>query len=169
MAPVLTDYMGRMYMAGYGEGYSRNILYHALRILDQKEKEISDGTRPRYRKKELEAEKRRIEKKNKKQNWANKGEHVAPIIIPSTPRGELADILRRVIKDEAESNKDMKFKIVESGGRTMKSLLQKSKPTATAGCSDDACIACRGRDRGSGGNCRRNSVIYEVECVGYTR
>ena len=87
-----------------------------------------------------------------------------PIIVPSTPRGELADILRRVVQAEAETNKDMKFKIVESGGRTMKSLLQKSNPTATAGCSDNACIACRGRDRGSGGNCRRNNVTYEVEC-----
>ena len=66
MAPVLTDYMGRMYLAGYGEGYRRNILYHAFRILDQKEKKISDGTGPRCRKKEFEAEKRRIEKKNKK-------------------------------------------------------------------------------------------------------
>ena len=55
----------------------------------RRKKEISDGTRPRYRKKEFEAEKRRIEKKNKKQNWANKGEHVAPIFVPSTPRGEL--------------------------------------------------------------------------------
>ena len=40
VAPVLTDYMGRMYLAGYAEGYRRNILDHAFRILDQKEKKI---------------------------------------------------------------------------------------------------------------------------------
>ena len=73
-------------------------------------------------------------------------------------------MLRRVVQTEAEVNKDMKFKIVESGGRTVKSLLQRSNPTALAGCTDEVCIACRGGGRGSGGNCRRNNVTYEIEC-----
>ena len=47
-------------------------------------------------------------------------------MVPSTPRGELADILRRVLQAEAASNKDMNFKIVESGGRTVKSLISLS-------------------------------------------
>ena len=163
VAPVLTDYMGRMYLAGYGEGYRRNVLQHAFRILEIKEQEVRDGIRPRYRKKEWEAERRRNEKKMRKQNWSTKGGHIAPIMVPSTPRGELADMLRRVVQTEAASNKDLSFKIVESGGRTVKSLLQKSNPTATVGCTAEDCIACKG-DRGTGGNCRKSNVTYEIEC-----
>ena len=84
-------------------------------------------------------------------------------MVPSTPRGELADMLRKVV--QAENSNDMKFKIIETGGRTVKSLLQRSNPTATAGCSADDCIACKGGNRGAGGNCRRSSVTYEIECV----
>jgi hypothetical protein len=164
VAPLLTDYMGRMYLAGYSEGYRRNVLQHAFRILEIKEKEVLDGVRPHYRKKEWEAEKRRVERKKRKQNWSTKGGHIAPIMVPSTPRGELADMLRRVVQVEAATNKDMNFKIVESGGRTVKSLLQKSNPTATIGCTAEDCIACNGGDRGAGGNCRKNNVTYEIEC-----
>jgi hypothetical protein len=33
-APILTDYMGRMLIAGYYEGYRRSCLGHALRIYE---------------------------------------------------------------------------------------------------------------------------------------
>ena len=156
--------MGRMYLAGYGEGYRRNALQHAFRILDEKEKEVREGIRPRFRKKEWETERRKVEKKMRKQNWSTKGGHIAPIIVPSTPRGELADMLRRVVQSEAAANKEINFKIVESGGRTLKSILQRSNPTATAGCTDAGCVACRGGARGKGGNCRQSNVTYEIEC-----
>ena len=45
----------------------------------------------------------------------------------------------------------------------MKSLLQRYNPTATAGCFAGDYIACKG-GRGSGGQCRRNNVTYEIEC-----
>ena len=159
---MLTDYMGRMLTAGYSEGYRKNVLMHAFKILDRKEKEVQDGVRPMFRKKEWEADRRRIDKRRKKHSWSTQGGHIAPIMVPSTPRGELADMLRKVV--QAEANKEMKFKVIETGGRTVKSLLQKSNPTATAGCTAQDCIACRGDDRGNGGNCRRNNVTYEIEC-----
>ena len=148
---VATVHIGRMYLSGYGKGYRRNALQHAFRILDEKEKEVREGIRPRFRKKEWEAERRKVEKKMRKRNWSTKGGHIAPIIVPSTPRGELADMLRRVVQSEAAANKEINFKIVESGGRTLKSILQRSNPTATAGCTDAGCVACRGGARGKEG------------------
>ena len=86
-------------------------------------------------------------------------------MVPSTPEGALADILRKVV--QAEKNQGLKFKIIETGGRTVKSLLQRYNPTATAGCFAGCFagdyIACKG-GRGSGGHCRRNNVTYEIEC-----
>ena len=161
VAPVLTEYMGRMLVAGYSEGYRKNVLQHALRIIDKMKKEEQEGVRPLYRAKEWEADRRRIDKKRKKHTWSTKGGSTAPIMIPSTPGGELANMLREVAQAEAEV--DIKFNIIETGGRTVKSELQRSNPTATAGCTDALCIACK-EGRGRGGNCRRSNITYEVEC-----
>ena len=161
VAPVLSNYMGRMMLAGYSEGYRKNVLQHAFKIIDRKKQEVENGVRPMFRKKEWEADRRRIDKQRKKHNWSTKGGHIAPIMVPSTPRGELADMLRKVV--QAEANQDINFKIIETGGRTVKSLLQRSNPTATTGCSAGDCIACKG-GRGSGGHCRKNNVTYEIEC-----
>ena len=77
VAPVLTDYMGRMYLAGYGEGYRSNALQHAFRILDEKEKEVLEGIRPRFKKKEWEEEKRKW-KEDDKTELVNKGGTYCP-------------------------------------------------------------------------------------------
>ena len=83
-----------------------------------------------------------LERKNGKQRKEEdtQGGHIAPITVPSTPRGELGDIFRKVV--QAEANKEMKFKVIETGGRTVKSLLQRSNPTAIAGCTAQDCISC---------------------------
>ena len=45
----------------------------------------------------------------------------------------------------------------------MKSCVQISNPTATAGCTDNQCLACKA-GRGTGGNCRGSSINYQIEC-----
>ena len=86
---------------------------------------------------------------------------MAPIFVPPTPNGELAKLLRDVAEREAEAG--VWFKVLESGGTAMKSTLQTSNPTATLGCTDPGCIACR-HGRGDGGDCTRSNITYEVEC-----
>ena len=49
------------------------------------------------------------------------------------------------------------------GGRTIKSELQRSNPTATPGCNLPDCHYCR-EERGKGGQCQRNNINYEVKC-----
>ena len=49
------------------------------------------------------------------------------------------------------------------GGRTLKSELQKSNPTATPGCEEKDCLGCRA-EKGKGGQCHRNNVNYQIEC-----
>ena len=53
--------------------------------------------------------------------------------------------------------------MIEMGGRTLKSMFQKSNPTAIPGCSGEDCIGCN-IERGRGGNCQRNNINYEIEC-----
>ena len=136
---------------------------HKKREIKQKMKqEEQEGVRPMYRPKDWEAEKRLIDKKKKKHQWATKGGYTAPIMVPSTPGGELAKMLRTIA--EAEATEDVRFKVIETGGKRVKHQLQNSNPSATQGCTDESCIACR-HGKGEGGNCRRNNITYEVECL----
>ena len=124
-------------------------------------KEEEEGVRPLYRPRDWQNEQRRIDKQNKNHNWSAKGGHTAPIFVPSTPGGELAAMLREVAGDGQDG--EIRFKVNEIGGRTIKREVQRSNPTATGGCADEKCIACK-NGRGEGGCCRKNNVTYEIEC-----
>ena len=69
--------------------------------------------------------------------------------------------MRLVVKKEAEEG--VKLKIVETGGRSIKTQVQMNNPTQTAGCSKPDCLACR-TGKGDGGNCHSSGVNYSVEC-----
>ena len=58
---------------------------------------------------------------------------------------------------------DLKFKTVETGGRSVQSEIQKSNPTKTNGCENNGCVACH-EGRGKGGNCLKSNITYEMEC-----
>ena len=161
VAPVLTDYMGRMKEAGYDERYRKTTLEQALRMHDKMQEDEKDGNRPVNRPKDWRREERRQEKKKKKHNWATRGGCIAPIFIPSTPNGELLNMLREVTKAEAEPG--LKFQLLEKGGRTVKRTAQRSNPTAKAGCQAGDCLACK-EERGKGGACRRSNVLYRISC-----
>ena len=133
-APIITDYMGRMKAAGYGEKYRKDVLTHALGIYDSKWEEHRKGKCPIFRPKGWRSEERKAEKRNKRVNWANKDGHIAPIFVPTTPGGVLMKRMRRVAEEEGKEG--IKFKIVEIGGRTIKREVQRSNPTATQGCND---------------------------------
>ena len=114
-----------------------------------------------HRPKDWQKEERLKDKKRKRYNWGTKGGCIAPIIIPPTPNSELLQMLREVARVETQPG--LKFKIVESGGRTIKSSVQKSNPTATPACQGGDCVACSG-DGGSKGSCRKSNVVYEYAC-----
>ena len=161
VAPVLTEYMTRMMTAGYPEQYRKDALCRSLRIYDKMVEDDNTGLRPLYRPKEYERNARRVEKQKKKHSWANSGGYIAPIFVPPTPNGDLANELKQIAESEAEAG--VNFRIVETGGRSIKSMIQKSNPTGTSGCEDGDCLPCR-TGKGSGGNCRCCGINSQVEC-----
>ena len=161
VAPIISKYIQRTKEAGYGENYRKTILEQALSIYDDKIDKDKRGVQPIYRPKEWQKEERKKKKRENRHDWSTKGGYIAPIFIPSTPGGELARKMRKVIEDEKKSN--INFKIVEMGGKTLKRELQKSNPTSTPGCTRPDCLGCC-RERGKGGLCQRNNVNYEIEC-----
>ena len=159
VAPVITTYMSRMMTDGYDEMFRKRILERALGIYDKMRRDDLAGVRPLHRPRWWEAEMRMKEKKKKKHSWSTKGGFVAPIFVPSTPNGELARLLKDIADKEAEAG--VKFKIIETGGRTMQSVVQNSNPTETVGCDDRRCMMCKS---GTPGNCRQSNINYEIEC-----
>ena len=124
-------------------------------------KDDQSGLRPIYRPKDWNIEARRKEKFKKRNSWSTKGGYVSPIFGPPTPNGELAQQLRKIADIEAEAG--VRFKIVETGGNSVKSRIQKSNPTATEGCTNQQCVACK-TEKGGGGDCRKGGITYEFEC-----
>ena len=80
---------------------------------------------------------------------------------PATPGGELAKKYQQVVDSNLGP---VKIKIMEQGGRQVKRILQRNNPGRTKGCDSADCLACSGGGRGKGGECRRNSVGYELTC-----
>ena len=161
ITPVLSNYMKRMQIGGYNEGYRKTTLKHALEIYDRKLLSHETGHQPLNRPRCWQEGERRREKRKRRNNWSAKGGCIAPIFVPATPGSELANELRAIT--ETESLEGLKFKIVETGGMTIKNLVQKSNPTRTAGCSNEDCLACSDI-RGGGGDCLKSNVTYELEC-----
>ena len=162
VTPYINEYMRRMKRAGYGEKYRKGVLAAALGIVNRKWQDHNNGIRPIFRPKDWNKEERKERKQRNKTDWATKGGHIAPIFVPATPRGELAKEMKKVADVEARDG--IHFKIVEMGGRTIKSELQRSNPTATPGCNKDDCLACKTGGRGKGGQCHRNNVNYKISC-----
>ena len=160
--PFLNDYMMRMKEAGYTEGYRKAILINALRIHEKKIKDEEEGTRPIFRPKNWKKEERRRDKIRKKKTWATERGHIAPIFVPATPGGELLKRMGHIADKEAKGG--IHFNIIEVGGKTMKSSLQKSNPTETPGCNKDDCMGCAD-EKGRGGKCHKNNINYTIECT----
>ena len=106
-------------------------------------------------------------KKNKKQGrkgqkatkheWYmkdNKSETV--LIIDATP----GECLKKAVEKIARK-RDIKVKVVERRGRTVKDRLQKSNPFPLRKCGKNDCVLCI---ENMGVDCRKRGVVYEVFC-----
>ena len=147
--------------AGYNEKYRKMVLERAFKRYDNMVRDAEDGKKPLHRPKDWQREERIREKRRKKHSWATRGGCIAPIIIPPTPNSELLSMLSQVAKEEALPG--LRFKLVESGGKTIKRSIQKSNPTSSGMCQSGDCVVCRGGE-GGGGCCRKSNVVYEYSC-----
>ena len=127
-----------MKQAGYSEWYRKDTLLRGLRIYDKMVEDDRQGVRPLYRPKDYDIVNRRNQKEKKRNNWSNRGGTLPPFLLTC----------------EAEAEGVIRFKILETGGRSIKSIVQRSNPTATKGCDEEDCLPCRG-GKGEGGDCRQ--------------
>ena len=130
-------------------------------------KEDSEGSKPLYRSRNWNREERDKAKMTKKKNWYKneKGQNFNTVLfVETTPRGELATLLR---KREAEINRnnDWRIKIVGKSGKKLENVLQKNNPFPEETCKGK-CFPCKSKSTDSKkSNCKKNNVGYKIPCI----
>ena len=152
-----------MMAAGYNQSYRKEIIRNSIKIYDHKLQNDIDDIAPLNHTHGYWKIERQMDKKLKNQSWGTRGGYVAPIIIPDTLGGELADKMHAVCK--AEAIPGLRFKVVERGGVTIMRQLQNSHPTASDMCGRPNCGPCVQPGGMSGSkHCQKPNVVYEYSC-----
>ena len=158
--PILNDYAHRLAKAGYDQKFRKDVLTNGINIYEKKVQESEAGLNPLNRPKDFKKIERRKAKKMKKNQWSKKGGYAAPVIVPSTPGGQLAKMLKEVANEEKDMG--IKLKIVEKGGITLERTLMRSNPMASDECGKDDCPVCKKGGRGK--ICHKGNINYEDKC-----
>ena len=149
-----------MAKAGYSEKFRKEVITHGINIYEKKVKESDEGGEPLNRGKDYKRIERVQQKKMKKKQWNKKGGYSAPIIVPATPHSELAKMLREVCNKETD--KKLRFKIVEKGGDTVERRLVKPNPMGSDDCGKEDCVVCK--QPGGGKMCHKCNINYHAKC-----
>ena len=135
--------MKRLQFSGYSMKERKTILEEAFYRYDLKTENATDV--------------RRTKKRKKKDGWYIKESKYETIMIVDASPGE---VLKRTIQKEAKKH-NVKIKVLERRGITVKNKLQKSNPFERTKCRKEDCVTCR---KNIDVDCRRRGVVYEIEC-----
>ena len=79
------------------------------------------------------------------------------LFVEATPDSEYRRKVEALVKKH-----ELKIKVVERVGQTIKSMLQRSDPFQGNLCSREDCIIC---SRGLPINCRERGCVYQFSCL----
>ena len=160
-ANCLSDFMARLKRSGYDHGYRVAVLNAAIAGYEkQLERSLQPGGKPLHRPDSYQRERRAEIKIEKKSSWYTKGGFDTVLFVPPTPGSVLASSLKRM-QETTRSRRDWGFRVVELGGRSIKSQLQTPDPAKPDSCGGTDCLPCLS---GNWGICGRNNVCYKICC-----
>ena len=156
-AQHLEDLSLRMQFSGHDKKMRKEVIKSGIKAFRTMQENDKAGTVPLHRPREWQRKRRERMKRQKKETWYMKGGYETPIFIAATPNGELKKRMQKKI-DES----DMKIKVIEKTGSTMKRTLHKTSITERTQCADNECMICLTSKKK--GLCRKEGVTYEIEC-----
>ena len=106
--------------SGYPENYRKEVLQSSVIGYERQIAADEAGVTPLYRPRSWNKEERKNKKRLKKSSWYRPADVV--LFVPATPEAELANKAREVVEGEGK-RLDIKVKVVERGGPTMKQHL----------------------------------------------
>ena len=99
VAPVITEYMGRLKSAGYSESFRKQTLLRALRIFDHMKEDDREGVRPLFRPKDWQVAERRRDKQTKKAQLGKQGGTHRTHICPLHPWWRISQKTKKYSRD----------------------------------------------------------------------
>ena len=148
---MIDKFRHKLLLSGYSQKEREIIVSEGVSRYTNLVKQAETGMRPLYRTSQWQREKRAISRLVKEKTWT-KSDSV--IFVQATPGEILKREVKKVVK-EAGFN----VKVVEKGGRSMRSLLQRSDVSPPAVCLDADCPICLTDGRGK---CEVEGVVYRV-------
>ena len=170
----LNNFMVVMKNSGYSANYRKQILDSSEKAFEKMVKDDQLGVKPLYRDKKWNKELRKTQKHEKKLNWYKNGgkgtvnkiemEYTTVLFVPITKGGILAKEVKKRL-EELNRNSKERFKVVESGGIELKSLLIKKDPFPKSKCDQKKCFICNSEKSDHVKfECTSNSVGYRLLC-----
>ena len=156
-AKHLEDLSLRMQFSGHDKEMRKAAINSGLSAYKTMEENQAKGTTPLHRTRQWKRKEREKMKRTKKETWYQKGGYESTIFIPTTPNGELRKRMQRKIDQS-----DIKIKVIEKTGNTIKNTLHKTSITEKTECSDEECPICT--TSGKKGRCRKEGITYEIVC-----
>ena len=120
MSDIVDKFRHKLMVSGYSIRERELIVKEGRNRYENVVQQVSEGLRPLYRPSTWEKEARALEKKVKGRSWWGK-RHKSVMFVQSSPN----EILRKEIQKIVDRS-GFKVKVVQRGGRTLKSMLQRS-------------------------------------------
>ena len=152
------EFMIRMQYSGYSKKERSIVFVKAKYKYKKKIEEDTTGTRPMYRSKTWNEEDRKKEKIAKRTNWYKKGGYETVFFVDATPDQELAKKCEEIFKKS-----ELKIKVIERSGQSVKQALSRSDPFKSKNCKNDSCEVCLTEENV---NCKIREVVYCISCDG---
>ena len=153
---LIRSFCNDLLNSGYNKLERDVIVGEGLARLCNLKKQVEDGLRPMYRTAEWQQHERIIGKKLKRKSWY--GANVESVVFcQATPN----EILRKSLQEEVKKS-GLNIRVVEKGGRNVKSLLQRSDVKPEISCNDPSCVVCLTSSRGQ---CRVENSGYSITCL----
>ena len=160
-AEHLSQFMQRLRTSGYPQGYRAQILESGIAGYEKMLKVEMEGGRPVNRPDSCDKTSRKKRKIVEEKTWYRRGGNDTVLFVPTTPGSELASRMREIALKNNQG-RDWQVKIVETSGRSVKSMLQRADPTPPKPCQDQDCMSC---PQGIMGECCKEGAVYRVHCT----
>ena len=162
---VLEDFASKMWRSGYGKRKREEAIHGALAAYQCRARLDREGSRPMYRPREFEQEKRELGKAQKRETWFQKrgggASHESVLFVAATPGSELVKNIEKRLKESK-----VPVKVAEKSGPKLAQLLVRTDPHREEVCQRKGCMVCETREEDDKGKakCWQEGVTYSLTC-----
>ena len=160
-ASLLSDLSHRMQLAGYKEGFRAKVISEGIVGYVKKVSLAFNNNSPLNRPNHVIAANKKKKRDRLRNSTSNQCQSV--LFVPATPGSVLARSIRQCEERNAQG-RQVRIKVVERSGRSVKNTLAPNYPWKPQFCNDSDCFPC------SSGklpkiSCRKPGVAYQIVCT----